>query len=89
MSPLRFNRSERNERSRKKEKGRKPMEAKSRLKPCPFCGNKNVKQVTAPLKGTQMFICNVCGADVCFYGAEYDVKARKAWNRRSETEESK
>ena len=29
------------------------------------------------------------GADVCFYGAEYDVKARKAWNRRSETEESK
>lgn len=72
-----------------KEKGRKPMKAKSRLKPCPFCGNKNVKQVTAPLKGTQMFICNVCGADVCFFGAEYDVKARIAWNRRNETEESK
>ena len=53
------------------------------------CGNKNVKQVTAPLRGTQMFICNVCGADVCFFGAEYDVKARIAWNRRSETEESK
>ena len=72
-----------------KEKGRKPMKAKSRLKPCPFCDNKNVKQVTAPLRGTQMFICNVCGADVCFFGAEYDVKARIAWNRRSETEESK
>nr|DAZ00211.1 MAG TPA: co-chaperone HscB [Caudoviricetes sp.] len=40
-------------------------------------------------RGTQMFICNVCGADVCFFGAEYDVKARIAWNRRSETEKSK
>lgn len=87
MLQLRFNR--RSERKRKEEKGRKPMKAKSRLKPCPFCGNKNVKQVTAPLRGTQMFICNVCGADICFYGAEYDAKARIAWNRRSETEESK
>lgn len=62
------------------------MKVQSRLKSCPFCGNKNVKQVTAPLRGTQMFICNVCGADVYFFG---DAKARVAWNRRSETEESK
>lgn len=89
MSPLRFNRSDRSERIRMKEKGRKSMKVQSKLKPCPFCGNKNVKQVTAPLRGTQMFICNVCGADVCFYGAEYGTKAEIAWNRRSETEESK
>lgn len=53
------------------------------LKPCPFCGSKKVKKVTSPLQGTQMFICANCGADVCFYGAEHEPKATKAWNRRA------
>lgn len=58
------------------------MKAVTKLKPCPFCGSQNVKKITAPLRGTQMFICNGCGADVCFYGAEYEPKASAAWNRR-------
>ena len=28
-----------------------------------------------------------CGADVCFYGAEHEPKATKAWNRRAEEEQ--
>lgn len=51
------------------------------LKPCPFCGGK-VKTFIAPIMGTVMFTCNKCGADVCFYGAEHEPKATKAWNRR-------
>jgi hypothetical protein len=32
---------------------------------------------------TIMFICGECGADTCFYGAEFDErKAIEAWNRR-------
>lgn len=57
------------------------MESKIELKPCPFCGH-DVKKVTAPLRGTQMFICSKCGADVCFFGAEYEPRASRAWNRR-------
>lgn len=57
-----------------------------KLKPCPFCGCKNVKKFTAPLRGTQMFVCPECGANVCFYGAEYEPKASKAWNRRADNE---
>ncbi len=57
----------------------------TKLKPCPFCGGK-VKKVTSPVAGTQMFVCDKCGADVCFYGAEYGQKAVEAWNRRAENE---
>lgn len=53
------------------------------LKPCPFCGSK-VEMMIAPLKHTNMFICRKCGADVCFFGAEYDPKSTQAWNRRAE-----
>lgn len=53
------------------------------LKPCPFCGGE-VRKITSPFKNTQMFICDKCGADVCFYGAEFEPKATKAWNRRAE-----
>lgn len=53
------------------------------LLPCPFCGNQKIKNLTAPWNGTQMFICDKCGADVCFYGAEYEPKASRAWNRRA------
>ena len=56
------------------------------LKPCPFCGG-NVKKRIAPLMGTVMFVCEKCGADVCFYGAEHEPKATFAWNRRAENEQ--
>ncbi len=52
------------------------------LKPCPFCGSE-VKKITGAFKGTQMFVCHKCGADVCFYGAEREPKATEAWNRRA------
>lgn len=52
-----------------------------KLKPCPFCGG-NVKKRKGRIAGTMMFICEKCGADVCFYGAESDPKATYAWNRR-------
>lgn len=53
------------------------------LKPCPFCGGK-VKKNIAPFYKTVMFVCENCGADTCFYGAEYEPKATEAWNRRTE-----
>ena len=52
------------------------------LKPCPFCGGK-IEKVNAPMMNTVMFVCHKCGADVCFYGAEHEPKATKAWNRRT------
>lgn len=55
-----------------------------KLKPCPFCGGE-VKIFTAPIKGTQMFICHKCGADVSFFGVEHQPKATIAWNRRAKT----
>lgn len=58
----------------------------TKLKPCPFCGCKKVKKVTAPFQKTQMFVCPECGADVCFYGAEHEPQATRAWNRRVENE---
>lgn len=54
-----------------------------KLKPCPFCGG-SVKKRIAPLMGTVMFVCEKCGADVCFYGAEHEPKATLAWNRRKD-----
>ena len=53
------------------------------LKPCPFCGEK-VRKVKAPLMGTIMFVCDKCGADVCFYGGEHEPKATIKWNRRKD-----
>ncbi len=59
------------------------MKNESRLKPCPFCGSQKIEKRTTPFRGTQMFVCDKCGADVCFYGAEYEPKASQAWNRRA------
>lgn len=55
------------------------------LKPCPFCGGK-AKTFIAPLMNTVMFVCEQCGADVCFFGAEHGEKAVSAWNRRASDE---
>ena len=57
-----------------------------KLKPCPFCGSR-VKKVISPVMNTVMFVCEKCGADVCFYGAEFGEKAVKAWNRRVEDDD--
>ena len=54
------------------------------LKPCPFCGSKSVRRQGGVITGMVMFVCQCCGADVCFYGAERDPHATQAWNRRSE-----
>lgn len=55
------------------------------LKPCPFCGGK-IEKVNAPMMNTVMFVCHKCGADVCFYGAEHEPNATKAWNSRAGNE---
>lgn len=56
------------------------MKAKSRLKPCPFCGSKDVKQAITYLKPVSEIFCNECGVEVrCVYD-----EIRTAWNRRSE-----
>ena len=60
---------------------------KIELKPCPFCGGK-VNKRKAPLMGTIMFVCEKCGADICFYGAEHEPKATEAWNRRYDNAET-
>ena len=56
-----------------------------KLKPCPFCGNQKIKKQTAPFNGTQMFVCNKCGADVCFYGAEYEPSMEQKNRKRGAT----
>ncbi len=59
-----------------------------KLKPCPFCGE-SVQMLIAPMMGTRAFVCNGCGADVMFYGAERDTKkAAEKWNRRTERSET-
>ena len=58
-----------------------------KLKPCPFCGE-SVQMVIAPMMGTRAFVCNGCGADVMFYGADHDLdKFIKKWNSRAERKE--
>lgn len=59
----------------------KGSEDMNELKPCPFCGGK-VKKAKNPLTRAILFICDHCGADVCFYEAEHDSKATEAWNKR-------
>ena len=61
-------------------KGKRSMKVESKLKPCPFCGSKNVKQAITYLKPVPEIFCNECGVEVrCVYD---DV--RIAWNRRNE-----
>lgn len=57
---------------------------KIELKPCPFCGGE-AKMVKGIVMETNTFVCEGCGADVMFFGAELDArKAIEAWNRRVE-----
>lgn len=56
----------------------------TKLKPCPFCGGKNIYKgiIYVPFQA-QMFKCYKCGAEVCF-GAKHEPFATEAWNRRSD-----
>ena len=58
----------------------------TKLKPFPFCGGK-IRKFIGHLMGTVMFGCDKCGADVCFYGGEYEPKATEKWNKRINEEE--
>lgn len=52
--------------------------------PCPFCGSKNTKY--AQVFGYHC-LCEDCGADTMFYGAERNLMAtNKKWRRRPENE---
>lgn len=53
------------------------------LKPCPFCGAQ-VRMIKGLLKGTYTMICDKCGADVMFFGADHDKnKFIRKWNSRA------
>lgn len=58
------------------------------LKPCPFCGAK-VRIIKGFIKGTLTVICDRCGADVMFYGADHDRdEFIRKWNSRAERREA-
>ena len=48
----------------------------TKLKPCPFCGGE-IRKFIGPLKNTVMFVCDKCGADVCFYGGEMEQENKR------------
>ena len=58
----------------------------TKLKPCPFCGGK-IKKIIGTIGNTVVFVCNKYGADVCFYGGEYEPKATEKWNKRINEDE--
>jgi len=61
------------------------------LKPCPFCGGKDVQINHGAMWGYAAH-CNECGADVIFWGmcnplnldGDYREELARAWNRRAE-----
>lgn len=57
-----------------------------KLKPCPFCGNKQVKS-TVTLENVGIVFCHKCGGQLRYYGDE--MKARELWNRRADNEPHK
>lgn len=50
------------------------------IKPCPFCGNKNVYIRRA--FGVTSARCDYCGAVVSFRGKDNELGVRAVWNRR-------
>ena len=52
----------------------------AKVRECPFCGNNAVVK-----KGAfYHVICEICGSDTMFYGAEHDlIKTAKRWGRRA------
>lgn len=58
------------------------------LKPCPFCGNKNVYYLST-ITGSYMITCQECGAHVAFrFKIDKDLVI-DAWNRRGETDDAR
>ena len=52
-----------------------------KLKPCPFCGNRDVRAILSR-KEVGMVACYVCGGQVRYYGCKEE--AIKIWNRRAD-----
>lgn len=54
------------------------------LKPCPFCGSKNVsvRNYSGPIIHCYFVICEECKVESGIFGTKE--KAEKAWNRRAE-----
>lgn len=51
------------------------------LKPCPFCGSEI--HIVRGFSVINMFVCDKCGANVCFDGKKKGNESVKAWNRRA------
>lgn len=59
--------------------------AVKKLKPCPFCGNKNIMlcggdDILSDGGGYWYIVCLVCGCTI--YGSESRTKVIDSWNRR-------
>lgn len=66
------------------------MTNNQKLKPCPFCGSKNV-EIFEPVNKNKNVVgravmCNECGTRVGFPLAYDDLMATEAWNRRTKNE---
>lgn len=62
------------------------MNRQNRLRPCPFCGNKDIKVTTGIKVGKKhhMIVCDKCTAIVCFEEASLYLDCEKEWNKRYE-----
>lgn len=55
-------------------------ESKTTLLPCPFCGNKNIRDCY--IRDGREVYCNSCSARVLAYNPEGLEHASEKWNRR-------
>lgn len=58
--------------------------SKTKLKPCPFCGEKDVRLIEHALLGQgnkEYYVNCLCGAR--FYSFRYKKQAMDAWNKRA------
>ena len=75
----------------KQERGMMTMPNSEKLKPCPFCGGKNIKYTNAAngIKNNHAVFCEDCGGGKGYFsGSSPDtiIKefAENAWNRRAD-----
>lgn len=68
-----------------KENGTEPNQDPIELKPCPFCGSKNIELSSEEYHDKDVFYivsCNNCGAQI--EGSGRNKEAAEAWNTRCE-----
>lgn len=68
-----------------KENGTEPNQDPIELKPCPFCGSKNIELSAEEYHDKDVFYivsCNNCGAQI--EGSGRSKEAAEAWNTRCE-----